>query len=168
MKLVGSLLVMAGLTNCVHADAPQPAHSASSSHALAGAKVPAFERAAIGGQRVQTTATGKILVVKFFASYCEPCVRTLPLVERIHEQNPDVVLIGIDEDDSESKARALIETYHLSFPVILDRDNILSGRFRVSSLPMMFVADREGVIRWVGAEDATDAELRAAILAAGR
>ena len=40
---------------------------------------------------------------------------------------------------------------------------IIAGRFRVSELPRIFVADRHGVVRWVGDESATEADVLAAI-----
>ena len=54
----------------------------------------------------------------------------------------------------------------LSFPVVHDASNVLAGRFRVSSMPMTFVADATGMIRWVGAEGQTEGDLRQAVQAA--
>jgi thiol-disulfide isomerase/thioredoxin len=98
-------------------------------------------------------------VVKFFAQYCAPCVRTLPEVERVHRARPEVAFIGIDEDDSEGSARALATSFGLTFDIVHDRDNVLSGRFRVSELPMVFVVGPRGTIAWVGNEKTTEADL---------
>jgi thiol-disulfide isomerase/thioredoxin len=106
---------------------------------------------------------GKPVVIKFFAEYCEPCKKTLPAVERLHESNRDVVFVGIDEDESLSTARSVVQRYGLTFVVIHDPSNVLSGRFRVGSMPTTFVADKLGVIRWVGDEKQTEEDLRRAV-----
>jgi thiol-disulfide isomerase/thioredoxin len=134
----------------------------SAPHPLAGLAAPPFQRTSLAGHTVGTRAGG-VVVVKFFARYCAPCVRTLPEAERVHRARPNVVFVGIDEDDSEVVARELVDKYGLTFPVVLDQDNVLSGRFRVTELPIVFVIDRAGAIRWVGGESTTEAGLLAAI-----
>src|SRR5205823_4621873 len=115
---------------------------ASAPSALTGKPLPSFARETLAGDRVDTKALrGKVVVVKFFAKYCEPCKRTLPAAEKLHEARPEVAFIGVDEDASQDDAAAMVARYHLTFPVVVDRDNVLSGRFRVSELPHTFVAD---------------------------
>lgn len=106
------------------------------------------------------------MLVKFFAEYCEPCKATLPAAERVHEAHPEVAFVGIDEDDSLGTAHALAERYGLSFPIIHDGGNVISGQYRVSTMPMTFVADARGVVRWVGDEHQTEDDLRKAVEAA--
>jgi thiol-disulfide isomerase/thioredoxin len=109
---------------------------------------------------------GKPVLVKFFAEYCKPCVETLPAAERVHQAHPEVVFLGIDEDDSPDTARTMVKRYNLTFPVIHDRENILSGRFRVATMPATFVTDASGVVRWVGAENQTEKDIERAVSAA--
>ena len=107
-------------------------------------------------------------VVKFFASYCEPCTRTLPDVERLTKGRPDVVVLGINEDEYQQTARDLVSEYGLTFPVIHDTDNVLAGRFRVREMPITFVLDREGKVRWVADSEEGHAALERAIEEAGK
>jgi thiol-disulfide isomerase/thioredoxin len=109
---------------------------------------------------------GKVVLVKFFADYCAPCRATLPAAEKIHEAHPDVTFIGVDEDESAETAASLSQRYALSFPVVHDEGNVLSGRFRVSTMPTTFVADASGIVRWVGGEGQTEEQLRRAVEAA--
>ena len=44
-----------------------------------------------------------------------------------------------------------------------DASKALSGRFHVSDMPMTFIADRAGTVRWVGAEEQTEDSLRRAV-----
>lgn len=132
-------------------------------------QLPEFRRPAMDGTTVDmASARGRVVVVKFFAKYCEPCKRTLPEAEALHKDLPDVLFIGVDEDEHESDVQEMIGLFGLTFPVIHDRSNVLSGRFRVSDMPTTFVADKQGNIRWVGGAGQTGDDLRQAIDAAGR
>ena len=113
--------------------------------------LPRVSRKAIDGRVVDTeTLRGKVVVVKFFAKFCEPCKKTLPFVEAYAKSHPEVAVIGISEDESEADVRELVAQYGLSFPVVQDGAHAVSGRFRVAELPMVFVADPRGKIRWIG------------------
>lgn len=129
--------------------------------------LPEVKRRTLDGATFDTaSARGKkITVVKFFAKYCEPCKESLPWFERFAKQHPNVAVLGIAEDERESDAREVVSAYGLTFPVVHDAGNALSGRFRVSDMPVTFVADRYGRIRWVGGPGQTEAQLEAAVSA---
>jgi peroxiredoxin len=129
----------------------RPAVPDSSASAVLGKPMPAIDRRALDGREVEPASyAGKTVVVKFFAEYCEPCKRTLPEAEALSRSRRDVVVIGISEDEREDVARGIVEGYGLSFPVLHDRGQVLSGRFRVGSLPATFVVDPQGIVRWAG------------------
>lgn len=109
------------------------------------------------------TLRGRIVVLKFFAKYCAPCEKTLPGAERLHRENPDVALIGVSEDESRADLDYLIQRHGLTFPIILDRGNLIAGRFRVGELPASIVADRQGKIVWVGGERQSEQDLVAVV-----
>jgi cytochrome c biogenesis protein CcmG/thiol:disulfide interchange protein DsbE len=156
-----AVLGLAGLA-CGPPDFP-----VSARHPLLGAHLPEIHRQSLDGHAIDGgTLTGTPVLVKFFADYCQPCKETLPAAERVHEQYPDVVFLGVDEDESGETARDVAHRYGLSFPVVHDASNVLAGRFRVSSMPMTFVADASGTIRWIGAEGQTEQQLRQAVQAA--
>lgn len=144
----------------------KPKHPPSSAlaHPLSDRPLPDFDKRTLAGDRVDTKALrGRVVVVKFFAKYCEPCKRTLPAVQKLHHDDPSVAFVGVAEDESPSDAAELVATYGLSFPVVHDAANILAGRYRVSELPITFVADGQGRIRWVGGPAQSEDDLRAAI-----
>jgi cytochrome c biogenesis protein CcmG/thiol:disulfide interchange protein DsbE len=151
------LLLVAG---CGSAALPPSAQSDILEKAL-----PTFKRPTVQGGKVSTDESrGKVVVVKFFAKYCEPCKKTLPAAEALHRSSgEDVVFIGIAEDEYVSDVETLIQTYSLSFPVVHDQANALAGRFRVSELPRTFVIDRAGKIRWIGGESQSEDDLEAAV-----
>jgi thiol-disulfide isomerase/thioredoxin len=123
----------------------------SAPHALLAKPGPELKRRSIDGASIDTAKLrGRAVVVKFFAKYCEPCKRTLPLAASFAKSHPEVAVIGVAEDESEADVRAVVSEYRLEFPVVHDQGNVVAGRFRVKDLPAVFVIDGQGVLRWVG------------------
>jgi thiol-disulfide isomerase/thioredoxin len=164
MRALAVAVAFAASAACGHSAYPQ-----SATHPLLGQPLPALPHRAttLGGAPLDTSAlSGKPVLVKFFADYCKPCKDSLPAAERVHRANPDVAFVGIDEDESAEAAISVVQRFGLTFPVVHDESNMLSGRFRVTSMPMTFVADASGAIRWVGGEAQTEEDLRKAVEAA--
>lgn len=133
---------------------------------LLGRTLPEIRRPTLGhGDLDAKRLRGKPVVVKFFAEYCEPCKRTLGAAQRLSVEHPEVQFVGVSEDEYQSTAERLVEHHALTFPIVLDRGHVLQGRFRVREMPVTFVADSAGVVRWVGGPAQTEDELAAAISA---
>jgi peroxiredoxin len=112
---------------------------------------PDFRRQALDGSVVETSSLrGRVVLVDFFAEHCAPCARSLPSIEALHRAMPDVVVLGVSEDDDATGAGRMVERHGLTFPVVLDDEHALAGRFRVTDIPATFVVDAQGVIRWQG------------------
>ncbi len=141
---------------------------ASAASPLAQKPVPTFARPTLSGERIDTDELrGQVVVIKFFAEYCEPCKRTLPAAEKLHRKHPNVVFVGVSEDEYSSIAQQVVATYGLSFSVVHDKGNVLAGRFRVTEMPVTFVVDAQGVVQWVGGPGQDEDDLAAAIDAFG-
>lgn len=161
LSLAGSTSL--GLAGC-HPVGPPP----SAPSPLAHKSVPDFARPSLAGPRIDTKELrGKVMVIKFFAKYCEPCKHTLPAAEKLHRKHPEVTFVGVSEDEYASDAQALIDGFGLSFPVVHDQGNVLAGRFRVSEMPVTFVVDAQGVVQWVGGPGQDENDLAAALAAYG-
>ncbi|MGH7439896.1 MAG: TlpA family protein disulfide reductase, partial [Polyangiaceae bacterium] len=103
-----------------------------------------------------STWGGHVALVDFFSENCAPCAKALPSVEALHRSMPEVVVLGISEDDDASGAQRVVQAHALTFPVIHDAGHVLAGRFRVTDLPATFVVDARGQIRWFGATEDED------------
>jgi thiol-disulfide isomerase/thioredoxin len=157
---LSALLLLAGCGGPPSPSAPSP---------LLAKPMPDVHRRALDGALVDTArARGQVVIVDFFAKYCEPCRRTLPELEALHRDEPSVLVVGVDEDENESDAREVVDSLRLTFEVVHDRDHVLSGRYRVTDLPMTFVAGPEGAIRWAGGEHLTSGDLARAVATARR
>jgi len=175
---IGVAIAIAAVMRCAATlagcRATMPASYARSPLSPAGEQtkaLPEIRRRTLGGttfSSAEAAAEGKVVVVKFFAEYCAPCKTSLPWLERFARKNPGVAVVGVSEDERESEARALADAYGLTFPIVHDVGTALAGRFRVSEMPVTFVADAQGRIRWVGGPGQTEAQLEAAVSASSR
>lgn len=123
-------------------------------HALLRQRLPSLRGLTLDGRAVKPSGLhGKIVVVKFFAKYCVPCQHTLPELVSLAQERGDIAVIGVAEDAARSDVESMIRSYGLSFAVMHDREQTIAGRFRVTELPVTFIADQSGSIRWVGGAD---------------
>ena len=90
---------------------------------------------------------GKFVLLNFWATWCPPCVREMPSMERLAEKfkgRPFVVL-GISLDvEGVSKVKPFIERLGTTFPIALDPTSRIAGIYGASQLPATFLVDPLG------------------------
>jgi len=137
--------------------------------ARVGEQVPRFDLPALadgeGSVRIEDHL-GKPMVINFWATWCEPCRKEAPILERAWQKYRDqgVVFIGVDIRDFTSDARAFVEEFGMTYPVAYDGPATLWEPWGLTGLPETFVVAPDGTIvdHKVG-EYVDDAELEAAI-----
>jgi cytochrome c biogenesis protein CcmG/thiol:disulfide interchange protein DsbE len=89
---------------------------------------------------------GKVVVLNYWASWCDPCRSESPLLERWHRRiaGKGGTVVGVDLLDVDSDARGFIRRYKLTYPMLRDRNGSTQGDFGVSGYPETFVIDRRG------------------------
>ena len=107
---------------------------------------------------------GRVVLVNFWATWCEPCRDEMPSLERLREEmkgRPFEVL-AVNYGESNAKVRGFVEREKLSVPVLLDPEKEAAGRWNAKGLPMTFLVDARGRIRyWVfGERDWGEGEAR--------
>lgn len=96
---------------------------------------------------------GTPLVVNVWASWCPPCVEEMPLLRAMAAKyGAEVRFLGIDLQDDETSALAMLEDFGVTFPSVVDRDGIVRASLGVSGPPVTFFVRADGVIagRWDG------------------
>jgi thiol-disulfide isomerase/thioredoxin len=91
--------------------------------------------------------TGKIVLVNLWATWCEPCLREMPSLERLQSRLGDkIVVVAISEDRGGSKTvEPFIGKLGLkSVKIYLDPKSAMERAFKVQGLPTSFLIDREG------------------------
>jgi thiol-disulfide isomerase/thioredoxin len=124
-------------------------------------------RAGSGGGSVAPASTPHAALVLFWASWCTPCQREAPAVERFarsaagHDR-----IVGVDYGESESgPPHAFLRRYGWSFPNLSDPDARAGGAYDLANLPGTFVVDAHGRIRKTLRGPQTEASLTRALQA---
>ena len=127
----------------------------------------------LGADRTATLGAyrGRVLVVTFSASWCQPCIAQVRLVERaaarLHAAGAGTaVLVGWHERDAD--ARRWLAAHGLHVPVLVDPRGAVARAYRVRAIPDTFVLDARGRIASVVRGRQTARTLAAAIARARR
>ena len=125
---------------------------------------PEFTLNNLSGERVKLEQfRGDYVLLNFWATWCLPCVKEMPSMERLQQNFKDrgiqVVAISLDKEPKE-KVAAFVDQLSLTFPILLDPDGIVSGPYGASALPSTFILNPDGRViaaakgerDWYGAE----------------
>lgn len=101
-----------------------------------------------GKERKIRDYKGKVLVLDFWASWCEPCRKAAPVIELLHEKsNPEnFVFLGVNTDHELSikEVKEIADEFGMKYDSLLDADLKLAGELVVEGQPALFVFDRTG------------------------
>lgn len=141
---------LAVLVACLATVMVQPA---SAQDAESGAKdvAPDFVlRSASGGNIRLSEYQGQVVVLGFWARWCGDCRQAMQALDGLYGkyQRAGLVLLGIDVDDSLEQTRAMSRSLGLSFPVLVDDQKVVSGLYKIKSMPLIILIDRAGQVRY--------------------
>ncbi len=92
---------------------------------------------------------GKFILIDFWATWCGPCRKAIPELNRYHEEFGDkLVVIGIS-DETEAAVRAL-EAPHIEYSVAIDTHARMKNEVGVIGIPHVLIIDPHGIGRWEG------------------
>jgi cytochrome c biogenesis protein CcmG/thiol:disulfide interchange protein DsbE len=111
---------------------------------------PAFALRRLDGEGELRLASlkGKVVLLNFWATWCDPCKRELPRLQDAwaRYRDEDVAFVGIDVQDFEDDARSAVARYGLTYPNLYDGANRVLPRYGGLPLPKTFAIDRRGRI----------------------
>jgi cytochrome c biogenesis protein CcmG, thiol:disulfide interchange protein DsbE len=135
-----------------------------------GGPTPALELADLQGKKHSLADyRGKVVLVNFWATWCEPCREEMPSIERLRaslEGRPFAVL-AVNLAEPESRIQKFLDTMPLRFPILLDRDTKTTRAWQAKVLPATYIVGADGAIRYrhVGELDWSKPEVREQIVA---
>ncbi len=108
---------------------------------------------------------GKVVVLNFWASWCPPCRAEMPSMEQLYKKmkGNDFELLAVNvEKNGRPAVTDFIKKIPVSFPVLLDDTQHVSGLYQVSGLPQTVIINKQGEIvqQFTGGRDWNSPEIR--------
>lgn len=116
-----------------------------------GAEFPALVSAPFPGAPKVDAAKlmkGKVVIVDFWASWCEPCKIELPALNALHKKfKGKVMIVGINVDDDINEAKSFLKEHGVSFPLAYDKDKKMVTTLEISTMPTSFILSEGKIVK---------------------
>jgi peroxiredoxin len=117
-----------------------------------GQRAPEFSLPALSGSTVALSSLrGKVVLIDFWAQWCEPCKKELPQLDRLAKQyaGKGVVVVAVNIDKQKENAERMVKQLGVSLPVLLDPAGSVASTYDLPKMPTSFVVDKKGIVRFV-------------------
>ncbi len=106
---------------------------------------------------------GKVVLVNFWATWCEPCITEMPSLQRLHDQlrGDGFEVLAVNYQEGPARIKSFIDKMNFTLPVVRDTDGDVARAWGARVFPANYLVDRAGNIRyWMsGAADWTSPRL---------
>ena len=139
--------------------------AADATHPLLGNSAPPFAVDSVNNKGKVTLAglNGKVVIVDFWATWCEPCKKSFPKLQELYVKYKasGLQIIALSEDDDKGGIPEFGTSYGAEFPLLWDSDKGVAGKYYPGSMPSTFIVDRKGVVRFLhrGYHDGEEVEI---------
>lgn len=100
---------------------------------------------------------GKLVFLNFWATWCPPCRREMPSMEKLYQRfkDEDFVMLAVDLRESKKVVERFARKYKLNFPILLDSTGKTGDTYGVRAIPTTYLVNRQGELigKAVGARD---------------
>lgn len=92
----------------------------------------------------------KLTVLDFWATWCKPCVKSVPelieLYEKFKSRGVEFIGINIDSPRNKSKVKPFVRSLGIKYPVLLDTNNELMSDLGITAIPTLLIVDKKGKV----------------------
>jgi len=115
---------------------------------IVGRNAPGFSFALDGKPMHISDLRGKVVVLNFWFSSCQPCIEEAPALNRLQaEISPQGgMVLGVDVNDSDADYRRFLQDHGVNFPTFLEPDDKIHLAYGSTVFPETYIIDREGKI----------------------
>jgi len=110
---------------------------------------------------------GKVVILNFWATWCEPCRDEMPSLNRLRKslEGRPVAMLAVNVAEGEARINDFMARIPVDFPVLLDRDSQAARAWKVRVLPTTVIIGTDGRVRYtyVGGRDWNDESVRTTI-----
>jgi peroxiredoxin len=120
-----------------------------------------------GGTVTLSSYRGKVVLVNFWGTWCEPCKEETPALQAAYKdlQQQGLEIIGVNlfsqETGGDKAVREFLTPYGVTYPIALDSQGAIARAFQISPIPTSYFVDPSGNIRFVKVGTLKAAEVRA-------
>ncbi|TKC09898.1 redoxin domain-containing protein [Pedobacter polaris] len=138
---------------------------------IADVEAPNFTLFDLSGKRVSLLdLRGKIVVLDFWATWCVPCIASMPAMKKVSSQHPEVIFLFIATQESgpsaEERVKSYIKKYKFPNNVLMDKPSAKNPKifptavaYNIKGIPAKMVIDKNGRLRFSTSGYSSDAEL---------
>jgi cytochrome c biogenesis protein CcmG, thiol:disulfide interchange protein DsbE len=128
-----------------------------------GDSAPMFSIDSLNGQGKVALASGKVTVVDFWATWCEPCKKSFPKYQELYVKYKasGLEIAAVSVDDEKGSIPAFAKSHGAKFPVGWDNGKKIADQYKPENMPTAYVIDKNGVVKFVhkGYHDGEEKEL---------
>ncbi|MXW20825.1 MAG: TlpA family protein disulfide reductase [Gammaproteobacteria bacterium] len=160
LVLILACIVLAAVTVWVHYEVKvnlqRPTELASggsveqSGNLQVGEEIPDFSGVDLDGADITLSEfrNREVVVLDFWASWCQPCIRSMPSLEALNEafEHRDVEFLAVNVGEGPELVREFVEDTEFTVRVVMDEGEDISGAYGVRGIPQLVVVGRDGKV----------------------
>lgn len=118
-----------------------------------GAPLPDFTLTDMqGNSHTLSDYKGNVVMLNFWATYCGPCIKEMPSMQRLKEKmtGKPFTILAVDMAEESADVSAFLSKHNIKvdFPLLLDPDGTVVEQWMISAVPTTFILDPTGKIRY--------------------
>lgn len=93
---------------------------------------------------------GKVIYLDFWASWCKPCLISMPLLNQVRDDlvDRDFEVIAVNLDDNIENGKKFLSNSPVDYPAVVTKNNNIYELYKLNGLPTSYLIDRQGVVRY--------------------
>lgn len=92
---------------------------------------------------------GKIVILNFWVTWCEPCKEEMPYLQSFSEEHPDVAVLAVNLTSMDlgiDIVKQFVDVFGLTFPILLDEADVVGKKYNIITIPTSYIIDPKGRI----------------------